>query len=334
MNEAARLRSYLTGMRRILTWIFYNPGERRYRALTRLVAHTAVLITLGLALFVAFLPYRALLLMLGFDLSVPGLPGSVAFEVLLVISVMLVAGRALDRRVSRGFGLVFDRHARFDLAFGFLLGAILIEIIFVAEYLMGWIAHHPRPATSGLMATLAECFVLFTGVAVAEELLSRSYHLTNLAEGLRFRWLPAPVGLALAVLLSSAVFGGLHALNPHASLTSTLCLVLAGVELALPYVLTGRIALSVGMHLSWNFFQGNVFGFPVSGQRIGESLIVIEQLGPEVWTGGAFGPEAGYLGILAIILGCCAICFWVRVSYGSVRNRLQLFPKSTQQDAI
>ena len=293
MDETEPPQADAINIPKILNWIFYNSDERRYRTLTRLAAHTAVLITLGVALFVAFLPYRALLLELGVDLSGWGLLMSVAFEVLLVISVMLIAGKALDRRNTRGFGLVFDRHARFDLAFGFFLGAILIEIIFLAQYFMGWIVHRPRPVTSDLLATLTESFVLFIGVAIAEEFLSRSYHLTNLAEGLRFRWLPAPAGIALAVLLSSAVFGGLHALNPNASLTSTLCLVLAGVELALPYVLTGRIALSVGMHLSWNFFQGSLFGFPVSGQRIGESLIVIQQLGPETWTRGAFGPEAG-----------------------------------------
>src|SRR6266849_1913226 len=44
----------------------------------------------------------------------------------------------------------------------------------------------------------------------------------------------------------------------------------------------------------WNFVQCSFFGYAVSGMtELRTSLIATEQTGPEIWTGGAFGPEGG-----------------------------------------
>ena len=59
-----------------------------------------------------------------------------------------------------------------------------------------------------------------------------------------------------------------------------------------------------------------MFGFPVSGLDAGATFISIEQGGPPLITGGAFGPEAGLIGIAAMILGSILTILWVRVRYG------------------
>jgi hypothetical protein len=62
----------------------------------------------------------------------------------------------------------------------------------------------------------------------------------------------------------------------------------------------------MGMHLGWNFFAGVGFGSPVSGLNI-YPLTRIQVHGPELWTGGVFGPEAGLIVLPSLFLGAMLI---------------------------
>jgi hypothetical protein len=137
-------------------------------------------------------------------------------------------------------------------------------------------------------------------VALDEEVLFRGYLLTNLAEawGGRRRW-----GVALAALVSSIGFGAAHAFNPDIAPLPLLNIALAGGLLALPYVLTGELGLSVGLHLGWNLAQAWL-GMAVSGNALPGGLASRTLTpGQELWTGGAFGPEGGLLGLAALGVG-------------------------------
>jgi membrane protease YdiL (CAAX protease family) len=246
----------------------------------------------------------------------------------IVLSVWL-AGRLLDCRRLASFGLHLNRNWWLDLGFGLFLGALLMLLIFLVEWGAGWVTITGTFVSyySGFafpVAILAP-LILFIFVGLQEELLSRGYQLQNIAEGLN--GLLGPRGAVVAAtLLSSAVFGLLHIGNAHASLVSTVNLILAGaVLLAMGRLLTGELAIPIGVHITWNFFQGNVFGLPVSGTTtIAATVLAIEQSGPALWTGGAFGPEAGLLGIAGILLGGILTILWVHWRYGQVRLKLAL----------
>jgi hypothetical protein len=150
--------------------------------------------------------------------------------------------------------------------------------------------------------------------------------MTNIAESFNTPRLRATGGVYAGWLLSSLVFALPHALNPGASLAGLASIFASGMLLlGLAYLLTGRLGLSIGLHISWNFAQGALFGLPTSGGTVTRHpLVIAEQTGPELWTGGSFGLEGGVLGMVAILLACAALLIWVRRREGEITLREQI----------
>lgn len=311
--------------------VFWDERFRRLRAFWRLLLHLLIL-----ALVTAVFNIIGVTLLTnvgGIAVDVQSLMSSAGvasqgprwltllFPVITLLSFVVgiwLSGRWLDRRRFVDFGLRFSRNWWIDFGFGLGLGALLMTLIFLVEWGAGWITitgtlHAPDGVGFGV--AIWTPVVLFFCVGIYEELWSRGYQLKNVAEG--FGFFGPRVAVLIALILSSAIFGLLHASNPNATLISTFNLVLAGIFLALGFVLTGELAMPIGLHMTWNFFQGNVFGFPVSGTVAGgTSFIAIEQGGNPLITGGAFGPEAGLIGIGAMVLGSLLTILWVRWRYG------------------
>jgi uncharacterized protein len=294
--------------------LIFNPAENRPRAFFRLIlAGMLVFILIALSQIVPLL----LILVLGPDRSNPILSGlNPLLMVLVFYSWLLICGKWIDRRRFSDFGFHFNRRWWMDFAFGLSLGAFLMVFIFLTELASGWVSitatfeniHLGQPFGIGLLLA----FLNFVQVGITEEIFSRGYLLRTLAEGFHFPRISARNALIGAYLLSSCIFAVLHIFNPNASLPSTISLVAAGLFLGLGFVLTGELAIPIGLHIAWNFFQGNVFGFPVSGTGHDVSIFTINQSGPSLITGGAFGPEAGLIGIAAILIGCILTFFWLR----------------------
>ncbi len=246
----------------------------------------------------------------------------------VTVSSVWLAGRFLDKRPFSGFGLRLNRAWWLDFGFGLLLGALLMTGVFLVELSAGWVtvtgAFEAAGGGSFFPAILAPV-VFFACVGFYEELSSRGYQLTNIAEGLNFPALGPKCAVLLAWVLSSSIFGLLHLFNPNASAVSTLNIAFAGFLLGAGYVLTGQLAIPIGLHITWNFFQGNVFGFPVSGiETIGATFVEVRQGGPDLVTGGAFGPEAGLLGLGAMAAGVGLTFLYVRLRYGNATLQTSL----------
>lgn len=279
--------------------IFINEKEQRPRAGWRLLLQFVIMFfLLGFAVISFQAIWQNSLILATAIPQFIGMAGSV-----------WIAARLLDRRSIADYGLQFNKRWLKDFLAGALIAAVAMACIFGIEKTMGWLrvtqfGWHSADMAS-FTATLINLLVAMLLVGFHEELFSRGYQVLNLTEGLRYPKIGERGAVAIAVLVTSTLFGLLHFNNPNASIVSTLNIILAGVVLALPYVFTGSLALSVGLHFGWNFVQGGIFGFPVSGLNVKVSVIETEQLRSDIWTGGAFGPEAGVIGIfgMAIMMG-------------------------------
>ena len=310
---------------------FWNPVEKRVRSLWRLIIQALFMFLV--AGVISAVPVVALTLLssqIPSNYFLMNVVTVIGMALAMLLSLWL-AGLFLDRRPLLDFGLHFSRSWWLDFAFGLILGAVLMAIIFGVELAAGWvtITGYWQVDTPGLpfWATFSLILVQFICVGIYEELWSRGYHLRNLAEGFNFGGKMPRAALLIAYLISSSVFGLLHMGNPNASFISTFNIILAGLFLGLGFVLTGELAIPIGLHITWNFFQGAIFGFPVSGTPRTATLIGIQQGGPDLWTGGAFGPEAGLIGLLAIALGSLLIWLWVRWRRGTsaLHTRLAVY---------
>ena len=105
----------------------------------------------------------------------------------------------------------------------------------------------------------------------------------------------------LALGISSLIFMTVHLLNPNISFLGVVNLFLAGIVLGIYYVHKSNLWLPIGMHLTWNFFQGPIFGFEVSGIK-SQSLIKQTVNGSDLITGGQFGFEASLLATVLIVV--------------------------------
>lgn len=189
-----------------------------------------------------------------------------------------------------------------DSVIGLLLGFVIMFIGFITLLISKDI--YIETYTFFLIDFLLS-ILIFVFVSFSEELLIRGYILQNLQ---------ASMNNNLALTVSSALFSLFHFPNPHTSLIGFINLFLAGVLLGLCYLLTKNLWLPLALHFSWNFFQGSVFGFNVSGIK-GNSIIEIGYQTETVWNGGSFGFEGS---ILCTILQIIAILFlkWL------LKNRL------------
>jgi membrane protease YdiL (CAAX protease family) len=185
-------------------------------------------------------------------------------------------------------GLRLQPGWQIDVLIGLLAGPLMFGVILLVMVAAGWAQVGPGTIDGRGLLT---AFVTYVLVAFSEEVLSRGWVLQTLERG---------YGTTVAMLGSAVLFAVLHAFNPGFGLPALLGLFLAGVLFAQAYLVTRQLWLPMAFHLSWNFSEGPIYGFPVSGLP-GEGLLTVRPTGPDVVTGGAFGPEAGLIVIVGMV---------------------------------
>jgi uncharacterized protein len=210
-----------------------------------------------------------------------------AIGLIIGVAILIGLGRIGWAQLSIN-GLQPPNPAR-GLLFGAIAGKILYGGIVLVAAVAGW---YSIQSISFDLTALLGAFGLLLFAGAFEEILFR---------GVLFQPLETAIGTGWSLALSGALFGALHLGNTNATMVGAIAVGLAGVTLGAVFAWTRDLWLLTGLHVMWNFMQGPIFGVAVSGNAF-SGLIQPRIQGPEMFTGGAFGFEAG-----AITVALCLV---------------------------
>lgn len=187
-------------------------------------------------------------------------------------------GRGKDLLAGAGVAVLL-----YAVGFGLSLLTGMVEVADVQ-----WM---PRDLLGALM--------FFLLVAVTEEVMLRGFVLGRmLSEGMnRF----------VALLLSSALFSAMHLFNPNFAFLPFVNILLAGCLLGASFLYTRNLCFPIVLHWFWNWLQGPVLGYEVSGTDCGQTLLTLRLKGSDLLTGGSFGFEGSLLCTVLLVVGTLAI---------------------------
>lgn len=291
--------------------LFFN--QRKMRAGWRLVLFIATFMVLS---------YLLLSILLGLlGLGKTAVENQTGLQALLLSSYSLLPlliatwfmTRVVEGRPFVSVGLSFKTSSLRELLWGVFIGGGIISVFFLIGFVVSLFEVSGLFATSQFGKDLPIYFIAILLAAASEEFLFRGYPFQTLSEG---------IGIYPTLFLTAFIFGSFHRLNPH---VTTLGLVndgLAGILLGLAYIKVKSLWLPFGIHFSWNFFQGIVYSFPVSGIEFEARLFEIEMGKPAYLTGGAFGPEGSIITTIMLCASIGALVMWKFLHPTSVMEEL------------
>lgn len=214
-------------------------------------------------------------------------------QCICMILFIILFWKVFDKKPIREIGLINVKNGYKDLIKGLILGAVSLSIVFLILYITGNVTLINPLSKPNFSLSLVTGLISFIFVGINEEMFARGYCMTVLKQT-GCRW--------VTVIISSIIFSLMHSLNPGISLLSYLNLFLFGLLTAYMFIKSKNLWLSIGYHITWNYFEGNIFGFLVSGQTA-SGVYNLKNPVDNIINGGKFGPEGGVVVTLITLVG-------------------------------
>lgn len=183
-----------------------------------------------------------------------------------------------------------------DLLSGISLAIVLYAVGFGVSLLAGAIE------IAGVVfnpSSLLISFVFFLLVAITEEFALRGFVLERMLQG--------GVNKFWALFLSATLFSLVHIANPNFNFLSFINILLAGILLGSSYIYTRNLCFPIALHWFWNWIQGPVLGYEVSGNKFCDGLLTLYLPETNLINGGAFGFEGSILCTVLMVAGTAVI---------------------------
>jgi len=220
-----------------------------------------------------------------------------------IISLLIIFRLFIDKASLTSLGFYLKGFLN-DALLGALIAVVIITLGTLVLYYGGNLTI--KNITFNFGNTVC-AVLLFVCVAFAEEIVFRGYILSSLMENMN-RW--------LALAISAILFTLVHLANPDITLVAGINIFIAGILLGVNYIYTKNLWFAIFFHFAWNFFQGTVLGFHVSGIPIATGFLEIFTYGPPDIAGGDFGFEGSILAAILQIIAIVGLALMYEKKYG------------------
>lgn len=269
-----------------------------WRSAGRLVADIVLFYVIG-TLITMFLCVPLFLIQkaLGMEMLEGSLPSLFLERLLMLVGYLSAAVLVLRwRKLPLSLLGMSLRGRGKDLLAGLGVAVLLYAVGFGTSLLMGTVE---IASVQWVPRDLLGTLLFFLLVAVTEEVMLRGFVLG--------RMLSAGMNCFVALFLSSVLFSAMHLFNPNFALLPFVNILLAGCLLGASFLYTRNLCFPVVLHWFWNWLQGPVLGYEVSGMDSGETLLTLRLTGSDLLTGGSFGFEGSLLCTVLLVVGTLAI---------------------------
>lgn len=264
----------------LLAWLFMSIGMR-------------------LGVFVGPIIYKPISVLISNSNLNANLIQSIVLNISLTLSVILLIFlwvRFVEKRKFSSIG--FDSN-NFILKYilGFVIGILMMSATVALLYFFGLITIENNASSiigNFVLSSILLAIPAWMIQSAMEEILVRGWLMNVL--GAKY----TPI---IGLVVSAVFFGLIHLENAGISFIAILNIILVGLFLGLCVIKTNNLWVVCGIHAAWNFSQGNIYGFEVSGSKsVAGSIFNFKLRGSELLSGGTFGPEAGLCATIVLLI--------------------------------
>lgn len=216
-------------------------------------------------------------------------------EVMLIVVPILI-WKFVERKPLYKMGFARGKKSIRDFIVGLIFGAASISAAFGILLVLGNVLLLGSISRPHITVNTLSDIVLFIMVGFAEEIFCRGYCLRSICE---------KSGKLKAAVISSIIFSAIHFANPNVTPVFFINVFLIGMLFSY-MALKVNIWFPIGFHGMWDYFEGNVWGFPNSG-IVTKGIYNTKLVSSNIINGGLVGPEGGLAVTFIILVGFLAV---------------------------
>lgn len=216
----------------------------------------------------------------------------ILIQCMCIIFYVVLFWRMFEKKKLKEIGLTNVKSNFNDLFFGLIVGAVSFSIVAFILICTKSVELQSNFKHTNILNSLIVELIIFIFVGISEELFSRGYCIKVFKQYEKFYYIP--------IIISSIIFALMHSMNEGINMMAYINLFLFGILMGYICVKTKNLWMCIGYHITWNYFEGAVFGFLVSGTNT-DSIYKIRMISPNIINGGDFGPEGGIIVTIVLV---------------------------------